>query len=230
MIQQELSNNGFTIIPSIFTEMEMDTILQTIENHKVTNLNFKTNHDVFAIRYFLKTFPNLQPLLMNDSFKKLVATLGTNYKIVKAIYFDKPVKANWVVNWHQDLTISVQEKSAVEGFTHWLPKENYFSVQPAIQYLENIVTIRIHLDHCTQNNGALRIIPKSHYHIAAIKNLSPAFLEEAQVCEVPKGGVLVMKPLIWHSSKRTENQQKRRVLHLELSNMDLPKPLIWAEL
>lgn len=42
--------------------------------------------------------------------------------------------------------------------------------------------------------------------------------------------VLIMKPLIWHSSKRTENSQKRRVIHIEFSNLDLPELLTWAEL
>jgi ectoine hydroxylase-related dioxygenase (phytanoyl-CoA dioxygenase family) len=229
MVQQELLANGFALVENLFTENEIKLILQIIENQQNTNAAFKTNGDLFAIRCFLQQFSELQNILMNDSLKTLLASLGADYKIVKSIYFDKPIRANWVVNWHQDLTISVQNKVETNGFTHWLPKQNYFSVQPTIEYLENMVTIRIHLDDCTQQNGALRVIPKSHQTIQAIQNLPNPFFEEEQICEVAKGGALIMKPLIWHSSKRTENQQKRRVIHLEFSNLELPKPLIWAE-
>ncbi len=229
MVQQELLENGFAIMENIFTEKEIEKILQIIDNHQDTNSAFKSNGDLFAIRCFLQQFSELQNILQNDALKTLLESLGSGYKIVKSIYFDKPIRANWVVNWHQDLTISVQEKIETADFTHWLPKQNYFSVQPAVQYLENIVTIRIHLDDCTQQNGALRVIPKSHQTIDVVKNLPNNFFEKEQICEVAKGGVLIMKPLIWHSSKRTDNQQKRRVIHLEFSNLELPAPLIWAE-
>jgi hypothetical protein len=229
MVQQELLENGFAIVENIFTEKELEIILQIIANHQDTNDSFKANGDLFAIRCFLQQFSALQNLLMNDALKTLLESFGAGYKIVKSIYFDKPIRANWVVNWHQDLTISVQDKIETAGFTHWLPKQNYFSVQPAVQYLENMITVRIHLDDCTQQNGALRVIPKSHQTIQAIKNLPNSFFENEQIGEVAKGGILIMKPLIWHSSKRTENQQKRRVIHLEFSNLELPQPLIWAE-
>jgi ectoine hydroxylase-related dioxygenase (phytanoyl-CoA dioxygenase family) len=229
MVQQELLENGFAIVENIFTANEIETILQIIDNQQETNIVSQSNGDLFAIRCFLKQYSELQPILRNDKLQTLIASFGCGYKLVKSIYFDKPIKANWVVNWHQDLTISVQEKIETAGFTRWLPKQNYFSVQPTIAYLENIITIRIHLDHCTQQNGALRVIPQSHRTVEAIKTLPTSFFENEQLCEVAKGGVLIMKPLIWHSSKRTENQQKRRVIHLELSNLELPQPLIWAE-
>jgi hypothetical protein len=40
----------------------------------------------------------------------------------------------------------------------------------------------------------------------------------------------MMKPLIFHSSKRTENAASRRVIHIEFSSKELPKPLVWHEL
>ena len=40
---------------------------------------------------------------------------------------------------------------------------------------------------------------------------------------------MIMKPLLLHSSRRTTNNEKRRVIHLEFSNMELPEGLKWAE-
>lgn len=229
MIQQDVLDNGFAIAKDIFTEKEVSEIIQFIDNQKETNNNFKFNNDLFAIRCVLNELPDLKNMIVNDRLKALIESFGKDYFIVKSIYFDKPIKANWVVNWHQDLTISVKNKTEMDGFTHWLPKENYFSVQPPQSYLENILTIRIHLDDCTKENGALRVVPKSHHKILNIKALNNDFFDNETICEVPKGGVLLMKPLIGHSSRRAENQQKRRVLHIELSNLALPKPLIWSE-
>jgi len=42
---------------------------------------------------------------------------------MKSIYFDKPPASNWFVSWHQDLTISVDTKADIDGFTHWTVKQ-----------------------------------------------------------------------------------------------------------
>jgi hypothetical protein len=39
--------------------------------------------------------------------------------LVKAIFFDKPTHSNWVVNWHQDLTIHVKDRIYANGFEKW---------------------------------------------------------------------------------------------------------------
>ncbi len=241
--QEQLSENGFAIIEQIFSQNELERILQEIEIYSENN---SKNNDIFAIRCFLLKVPTLKNILLNEKITSLLSVFGENYKVVKAIYFDKPKSTNWLVNWHQDLTISVKEKFEIEAFSKWLPKkysdknssddhkEGYFSVQPTQKYLDNILTIRIHLDDCTKENGALRVLPKTHKIIQNSKDFPTDYLAKfshnEQICEIKKGGILLMKPLILHSSKRTENNQKRRVIHLEFSNLALPKPLIWAEL
>jgi hypothetical protein len=40
---------------------------------------------------------------------------------------------------------------------------------------------------------------------------------------------MLMKPLLFHSSSRTTNQQRRRVIHLEFSNMELNEEIYWNE-
>lgn len=229
-IKEEVLANGFITLENIFSDQEVKNILQVIENKRTANKNFKINNDLFAVRCFLNELPEVKDILMNGNIKRLLSQFGDGYKIVKSIYFDKPIRANWVVNWHQDLTISVREKSLTDGFINWLPKESYFSVQPPKSYLDNILTIRIHLDDCNKSNGALRVLPQSHKELSNTKHLPSDFFEREKTCEVGVGGVLIMKPLIWHSSKRTENSKKRRVIHIEFSNLDLPEPLIWAEL
>ena len=56
-----------------------------------------------------------------------------------------------------------------------------------------------------------------------------SLMDKEHVCEVEKGGIMIMKPLLFHASNKTTNNQKRRVIHIELSNQDLPTPLKWSE-
>lgn len=49
------------------------------------------------------------------------------------------------------------------------------------------------------------------------------------ICPVKSGGIMIMRPLLLHSSNRTTNSQKRRVIHIEFGNRILPGGLSWAE-
>lgn len=40
---------------------------------------------------------------------------------------------------------------------------------------------------------------------------------------------MLMKPLLLHSSSRTLNNNRRRVIHIEFSSITLPEELNWAE-
>jgi len=148
---------------------------------------------------------------------------------VKSIYFDKPKGSNWFVAYHQDLTISVDKKIDVPGFGPWSAKPGYFAVQPPLAILERNFTIRIHLDDTDENNGALRVIPGSHLGgIYRATEMDKTIVEE-DMCRVRAGGIMIMKPMLLHASGKTTNDQKRRVIHIEFSDQQLPQPLTWSE-
>ena len=42
---------------------------------------------------------------------------------VRAIYFDKSTDANWLVPWHQDLTLACSAQVHAPGFGPWSTKE-----------------------------------------------------------------------------------------------------------
>ena len=108
-------------------------------------------------------------------------------------------------------------------------KHNQFTVQPPLSVLENNFTIRIHLDDTDENNGALKVIPKSHLKCLYRPETINWEKETETVCKVKKGGVMIMQPLLLHSSGRTTNNNKRRVIHIEFSNVHLPADLNWSE-
>lgn len=226
----EITENGFTTIDNIYSEREIEEILLTIDRADKTNETFRKSTDLFAIRQFLKEIPETTNLIFNENLKSIIRQLfGDNFFVVKSIYFDKPETSNWYVSYHQDLTISVDKKVDLENFGPWTKKQNQFAVQPPLDILENIYTIRIHLDDTDDNNGALRVIPKSHLKKIYRPETIDWTTETVTTCNVCRGGIMIMKPLILHSSSRTTNNKKRRVIHIEFSNQELPTELKWAE-
>lgn len=225
-----ISDKGFTIINDIFSEKEINQIIDVINSIDTSKETFRKSEDLFAIRQFLKEVPESHYLIFNNNIRKIINEIfGDNYFVVKSIYFDKPEKSNWYVSYHQDLTISVDKKLDLKGFGPWTTKQNQFAVQPPIDYLKNIFTIRIHLDDTDKNNGALKVVPNSHSKEIYRPETIDWNVETEEICSVNKGGIMIMKPLILHGSNRTTNNQKRRVIHIEFSNMELPEEINWSE-
>ncbi|PHQ29129.1 phytanoyl-CoA dioxygenase family protein [Leeuwenhoekiella nanhaiensis] len=222
----ELAKNGFSIINNFYTAEEVDEILKCIETSEQTGDSFMKTRDLFAIRQLIKNIPDLKKLIFNSN---LLTLLGSDYFLTKAIYFDKPSQSNWFVAYHQDLSISVNEKAALPHYTNWTYKKEQYGVQPPIQILEDTVTVRIHLDKTNSENGALKVIPKSHLNGVIRPETKEWNLENESICEVDQGGVMLMKPLTLHASSRTTNGKRRRVIHLEFNKHSLQKPLTWLE-
>lgn len=225
-----IAGKGFSVISNVFSTEEIEKISEVIQNIDTSKETFRKSEDLFAIRQFLKEIPQVRDLIFNENLKTIIKEIfGENYFDVKSIYFDKPEKSNWYVAYHQDLTISVDKKVELENFGPWTKKQNQFAVQPPLDILENIFTIRIHLDDTDENNGALKVVPKSHAKGIYRPETIDWDVETENICNVEKGGIMIMKPLHLHGSNRTTNGKKRRVIHIEFSNQELPEELNWSE-
>jgi ectoine hydroxylase-related dioxygenase (phytanoyl-CoA dioxygenase family) len=229
--QQEVRQNGFTVIDDIYTDIEVADLISIIDKADKSNPTFRKSADLFAIRQFLKEVSEVKQIIFNDKLKRLISGIFCDgYFAVKSIYFDKPEQSNWFVAWHQDLTISVDKKFELAGYTSWTNKHNQFAVQPPIEILEDNFTIRIHLDDTNAANGALKVLSGSHLkNIYRPENINWS-IESETVCDVRRGGAMIMRPLLMHASDRTTNEQKRRVIHIEFSRAELPGEIQWSEL
>jgi ectoine hydroxylase-related dioxygenase (phytanoyl-CoA dioxygenase family) len=229
--QQEIEQQGFTTVAGVFSKEEVMMIIQQISQADDSNPLFRKTNDLFAIRQFLKELQAVQALVFTAALKAIIKDLfGEEHFVVKSIYFDKPEQSNWFVAWHQDLTISVDKKVEIAGFGPWTVKQNQFAVQPPLDILERNFTIRIHLDDTDRNNGALKVIPGSHRKgVYRPETIDWSTAKEA-ICEVPAGGIMIMRPLLLHASNRTTNNARRRVIHIEFSNAALPAGLQWSEM
>lgn len=229
-LRSELETKGFSILEAVYTQTEVDKLIEVIHEADPEKETFRRSAQLFAIRQFLKEIPEAVPLIFNDRLTALIhEAFGAEYFPVKSIYFDKPAASNWFVAYHQDLTISVDKKIIHPDYGPWTTKQGQFAVQPPLRILQNLFTIRIHLDDTDEYNGALKVIPGSHRKgISRPETLVPA-QETESICRVGKGGVMLMKPLLLHASGRSTNHKRRRVIHIEFSKDTLPEGMNWPE-
>ncbi len=150
---------------------------------------------------------------------------------VRAIYFDKSPGANWLVSWHQDLTLTMRSRIESPGFGPWSTKDGVPHVQPPVELLERMLTVRLHLDDADASNGALRVLPGSHRlgRLTAAQIQEQRALQPDVLCAASAGDALLMRPLLLHASGRSTSERHRRVLHIEYAAFDLPGGLQWHE-
>lgn len=227
-----LAREGFAIVSDVIDRTTLTTLLKALARVQPDAAVRERNSRTYAVRNLLAMVPEVRELARADSIRRLIdPVLGRGARVVRGILFDKTLDANWKVAWHQDLSIAVKRRAHTEGFGPWSFKAGVQHVQPPTHVLEQMLTVRLHLDHCGPENGPLNVLPGSHAHGV----LSPAAIRRlcdngAPVpCHVPAGGALLMRPLLLHASSSARTPGHRRVIHLEFADSELPGGLEWFE-
>lgn len=223
MSASELNENGFAILRNVLDE---ETIL-SLKRELSAAVAREKSRNAHGVRNLLNLSPGIKNFSEGAIVKNLArSVLGKEAKVVRAIFFNKTPEANWKVPWHQDLTIAVREKRETEGFTAWTRKAGIWHVQPPTSVLLKMLALRFHLDDADETNGALKVVAGSHRRrlsSAEVQKLSKPFT----FCRASKGDVLLMRPLVVHSSSAGTSPKNRRIVHLELSAENLPFDLEW---
>jgi len=147
---------------------------------------------------------------------------------VRGIFFNKTKQSNWKVAWQQDLTIAVRERREVGGFGPWSKKAGVLHVQPPAEIMGRILAIRLHLDESGPDNGPLRVIAGSHKEgRPSAEEVAHLGKSRCETCVIPKGGALLMRPLLLHTSSACIVPKPRRVIHFEFVAAELPQRLEW---
>jgi len=160
---------------------------------------------------------------------RINSLLPRNAVAAQCTLFDKSSEKNWLVALHQDLSISVKARVDGPECSGWSEKEGQVYVQPPVSVLEQLVAVRVHLDECSIESGALRVVPKSHVEGRLNKEQAEALRSQngEVVVSVVRGGVLVMRPLLLHASSKATSLNPRRVLHFVFGPPALPLGLVW---
>ncbi len=219
-VRARLDADGFAVVTGLVAAAEIEPALEAFEPLIAAGSagTRRGPERVSFVRQWLETRP-LSGLLDG----------GAEWFPVRVILFDKSPSANWGVPWHQDLAIAVERRAEIHGFGPWSVKQGIVHVHPPAAVLEKMLTVRLSLDDCEADNGALRILPGSHRE----GRLAPADVErwkrqvEPHVCASRRGDAVLMKPLVLHSSPPAVNPSRRRVLHVEFAREPLPSGLKW---
>ena len=183
-----------------------------------------------AGRRRLLAIPRVAELAASDRVLNLVRPhLATQPVPTRAIYFDKSPASNWSVSWHQDITIAVDQEVDLPGFRAWCTKDGIPHVQPPVEFLAQMLTVRIHFDDANEMNGALRVVPGSHCHgrLTPPQVRDQLEMHHEHLCCAGAGDILLMRPLLLHSSGRSTSARHRRVLHIEYAGFELRPELGW---
>lgn len=227
-IVDDFKENGFCLLENAISNTDLEQIQNAID--VVAEAHPK---QVAGLRGLLAKSATISSFA-DITLKKLAADLlqqtSSQLRSVRAILFDKNPDTNWYVTWHQDLAIPVLARHEVPGYGPWSIKDGVPHVQPPAAILQNMISLRIHLDDCFASNGPVRYLPGSH--VAGI--LDPAEIAMRRdrstpiVCTAARGDIIAMRPLVLHSSAEAESPAQRRVLHVEFACDDLPSPLEWG--
>jgi hypothetical protein len=220
-----LQEDGFEIIPSFLRRADCENLIHLLRSPTGGDYPRSANR-----RNILLDVPGVLALARGRRIVELLASRNhTPFAVTRAILFDKTPEANWPVSWHQDQTIAVRERIDRAGFSAWSIKQGTHHVRPPREVLDRMITVRLHLDNCDAENGALQVLPGSHRNGLLSEREVQDSLDHvaAKGCEVPEGGMLLMKPLLLHASFCSTRPGHRRVLHIEYALDPLPGELKW---
>ncbi len=184
-----------------------------------------------GIRNLEKKFDSIAQLAASPAVLLIVrALLGAAPRLVRALFFDKTPERNWFVAWHQDKTVTLNRKVDLEGWGPWSLKDGVCHVQPPCDVLNQMITIRLHIDPADESSGCLKVIPGPHrLGILGQEAIGPAVENaHAVACVAATGDAVIMRPHILHSSGKSQGRTHRRVVHLEYSSFRLPAGVDWA--
>jgi ectoine hydroxylase-related dioxygenase (phytanoyl-CoA dioxygenase family) len=209
-LEERVANDGFAIIPGVVSECEIADLRAVLDRSELRRSRAGMRH---ALRNAGVA------ALARDS--RLIAmaqeVLGTAALPFRATLFDKSRTSNWLVVWHQDTALPLREKREVPGWGPWSIKDGVNYAHAPASVLEQVLALRPHLDDSMAENGPLRVLPGTH----SLGVLSDEALHDLSTktvaidCTVPRGGILVLRPLVVHSSSKSQSNVPRRVLHME---------------
>ncbi len=239
--REELEHKGFFLYPKLLDAPQVQRWLSlckvAFESDDVGML--RSRGSLYGSRSLLRVMPDVVELALEGSLRSLITEiLGDGWGVVRGLFFDKPPDRSWTLPWHRDRTIAVaahesyESFSGIEGFSNPTVKAGIPHLVAPQWLLERMLTIRVHLDEVTHENGPLVVLPGSHRCERADDEL--ATHGEAGVIPIhcAAGDVLVMRPLLAHTSQLSVagTQRHRRIIHLELAPASiLPARLEWQD-
>lgn len=229
-----LQRDGFCLLDEGVSEAHVDQlngIFSDVFAHDVDGVLARSSRGhVYAARNLIRSIPEVCTVWQCESLLRFLRLeLGDRFGLVRALFFDKPPGRTWALGWHKDTSIAVRDNRLPSTFfSRATNKAGVPHVIAADTILGRMLTLRIHLDEVSDQNGPLRVVPGSHISSDA----TGVGIRDAVTIHAKIGDVLAMRPLVTHSSGASDENTTahRRILHLEFAgDHDLPDGYVWHD-
>ncbi|WP_417384035.1 phytanoyl-CoA dioxygenase family protein [Gimesia sp.] len=225
----DIDREGYQILTA---PLSRDTLLQiedVLGSARDESFRQRRNGSRYAIRNAHLLLPGLRSLLEAGAIRELACdVLEQPVTLVSATLFDKQPGANWFVPPHQDLQTPIQGRTEAPGWINWSVKAGQQYAEPPLEVFRQMLAVRVHLDECPGENGALEVVPGSHRMRLSEEDVSLIPERAFRLCPVDVGEVMLMNPLLVHRSRSSRLPKRRRVLHVVYSAAVLPQGIEWT--
>lgn len=226
--EEALASDGYVLLHGCFDDNSLGSLAARLTSRLESSDDvsvLRSRGQMYGSRNLLAAIPDITSQFLSTRVLSFVTgILGKEAGVVRALYFDKPPGRTWSLPWHRDRTIAVQQNDLPSNQFHKPTfKAGIAHVEAPESLLRRMLTLRIHLDPMTAENGPLSVIPSSHT-CQADDEKPPVELQ------ANSGDVLAMRPLLSHSSSSSspETNLHRRIVHIELApHVKLPDGYKW---
>ena len=220
MHERLLATDGFALVPQVLRAEECETIAGYASPSVSTSAGTRSllqQSWCASLAERLREHPVLSKLVPAE------------FVAAQCTYFEKSASRNWLVPVHQDLSIPVAAHVSNPALRGWSEKEGSLFVQAPIEFLEQLVAVRVHLDACASQDGPLRVVPGTHGRGRIEPEVAAAIRATAMEvpCYAEKGEALALRPLLLHASSKATGTSRRRILHFLFGPRQLPYGLRW---
>lgn len=213
MVRAAVERDGFAVIPGVLDSNEICSAQKKLEKASLRRSragirHLMANHEIATLAR--------DPRLLNIASE----ILRTDAIPFRATLFDKSLETNWLVVWHQDTALPLKNRKEIDGWGPWSVKDGITYAHAPTYALQKVIALRIHFDDSIAENGPLRVLPGTHnLGVLTDEQVFELSTKNSAIdCVASRGAVLAMRPLLIHSSSKSQNESARRVLHIEYAS------------
>jgi hypothetical protein len=113
--------DGFKIVAGVTDPDTVGALIGALAQLTPEGAALERGGQVYASRNLLRDVPPVRSLAESVGLRALVEpVLGPGAFAVRGLLFDKTPEVNWMVPWHQDLSVAVKRRVDAPGFGPWL--------------------------------------------------------------------------------------------------------------
>lgn len=148
----QINEQGFAIIRNALPKEAIARLLEhciaAFESDTASvSARSESGHAV-AARNVTESVPEVLDVWRQGSLSEvLICVLGSQHGLVRVLFFDKPPDRTWVLPWHKDMSIAVEDNMLSSAhFSRPTLKAGVPHVIASDEELGQMLTLRIHLD------------------------------------------------------------------------------------